>query len=93
MRKSDTCERQNKKNRSLESEKKNWLFIAISGSGMMEVYQLGSAVKNRSTCNQTAKSALEVFFPDTRTGYVRSLPDTQEFHHYSEWEQACQNNQ
>ncbi len=33
------------------------------------------------------------FHPDTRTGYVRSLPDTQEFHHYSEWEQACQNNQ
>lgn len=26
------------------------------------------------------------FHPDTRTGYVRSLPDTQEFHRYSEWE-------
>ena len=74
MGKSDTCEKQNKKNRSLESEKKNWLLIAISGSGMMDVYQFESTVKIRTHIARQQDELWSYLLKPT-WGSIGNLPD------------------
>ncbi len=71
---SDTCEKQNKKNRSLESEKKNWLLIAISGSGMMDVYQFESTVKIRTHIARQQDELWSYLLKPT-WGSIGNLPD------------------